>query len=34
MAVILVTGTSGAGKSTALAGLARRGIRVVDTDIG
>ena len=34
MAVILVTGMSGAGKSTALAGLARRGIRVVDTDIG
>lgn len=34
MAVILVTGMSGAGKSTALAGLARRGIRVVDTDAG
>lgn len=34
MAVILVTGMSGAGKSTALAGLARRGIRVVDTDVG
>ncbi len=34
MAVILLTGMSGAGKSTALAGLARRGIRVVDTDVG
>ena len=32
MAVILVTGMSGAGKSTALAELARRGHRVVDTD--
>lgn len=34
MAVILVTGMSGAGKSTALTELARRGIRVVDTDTG
>lgn len=32
MAVIFVTGMSGAGKSTALAELARRGHRVVDTD--
>ena len=32
MAVILVTGMSGAGKSTALAELGRRGHRVVDTD--
>ena len=32
VAVILVTGMSGAGKSTALAELARRGHRVVDTD--
>ena len=29
---ILVTGMSGTGKSTALAELARRGFRVVDTD--
>jgi dephospho-CoA kinase len=29
---ILVTGMSGTGKSTALAALARRGLRVVDTD--
>jgi dephospho-CoA kinase len=34
MAVILVTGMSGAGKSTALAQLARRGHLVVDTDEG
>jgi len=34
MAVILVTGMSGTGKSTALAELARRGHRVVDTDYG
>ncbi|MGP3967486.1 AAA family ATPase [Streptomyces sp. 6N223] len=34
MAVILVTGMSGTGKSTALDGLARRGYRVVDTDVG
>lgn len=32
MAVVLVTGMSGAGKSSALAELARRGHRVVDTD--
>jgi shikimate kinase len=32
MAVVLVTGMSGTGKSTALAELARRGHRVVDTD--
>jgi predicted ATPase len=32
LAVILVTGMSGAGKSTALGELARRGHRVVDTD--
>jgi dephospho-CoA kinase len=32
VAVILVTGMSGAGKSTALRELARRGHRVVDTD--
>ena len=32
MTLILVTGMSGAGKSTALAVLARRGHRVVDTD--
>jgi shikimate kinase len=32
MAAILVTGMSGTGKSTALAELARRGFRVVDTD--
>jgi adenylate kinase family enzyme len=30
----LVTGMSGTGKSTAVAGLARRGHRVVDTDYG
>ena len=29
---VLVTGMSGTGKSTALAELARRGVRVVDTD--
>ena len=29
---VLVTGMSGTGKSSALAGLARRGLRVVDTD--
>ena len=34
MAVILVTGMSGTGKSAALAELARRGHRVVDTDHG
>ena len=33
-AVILVTGMSGTGKSTALRELARRGHRVVDTDTG
>jgi dephospho-CoA kinase len=32
--VVLVTGMSGAGKSAALAELARRGHRVVDTDVG
>lgn len=32
MAVLLVTGMSGTGKSSALAELARRGHRVVDTD--
>jgi dephospho-CoA kinase len=32
MTTILVTGMSGTGKSTALAALARRGHRVVDTD--
>jgi dephospho-CoA kinase len=32
--VVLVTGMSGTGKSAALAGLARRGHRVVDTDYG
>jgi broad-specificity NMP kinase len=32
--VVLVTGMSGTGKSTALAELARRGHRVVDTDYG
>ncbi|HXZ99645.1 MAG TPA: AAA family ATPase [Candidatus Binatia bacterium] len=31
---MLVTGISGAGKSTALAELARRGHRIVDTDYG
>ena len=34
MAVVLVTGMSGTGKSSALAELARRGHRVVDTDDG
>jgi adenylate kinase family enzyme len=34
MTAVLVTGMSGAGKSTALAELARRGHRVVDTDYG
>ncbi|TYK52610.1 AAA family ATPase [Actinomadura decatromicini] len=34
MAVIFVTGMSGTGKSTVLDGLARRGYRVVDTDVG
>ena len=34
MTAILVTGMSGTGKSTALAELARRGHRVVDTDDG
>lgn len=34
MAVILVTGMSGAGKSTALRELGRRGHHVVDTDEG
>jgi dephospho-CoA kinase len=32
--VVLVTGMSGTGKSAALAELARRGHRVVDTDVG
>ena len=32
MTVVLVTGMSGTGKSAALAALARRGHRVVDTD--
>ena len=32
MTVVLVTGMSGTGKSAALAELARRGHRVVDTD--
>jgi len=32
--VVLVTGMSGTGKSSALAELARRGHRVVDTDYG
>jgi dephospho-CoA kinase len=32
--VVLVTGMSGTGKSAALAELARRGRRVVDTDYG
>ncbi|HEY6835620.1 MAG TPA: AAA family ATPase [Gaiellaceae bacterium] len=31
---VLVTGMSGTGKSSALAELARRGFRVVDTDFG
>lgn len=34
MAVVLVTGMSGTGKSTVLTELARRGYRVVDTDFG
>ncbi len=34
MAVVLVTGMSGTGKSTALAALADRGHRTVDTDEG
>jgi dephospho-CoA kinase len=34
VAVILITGMSGTGKSAALAELARRGHRVVDTDYG
>ncbi len=34
MTVVLVTGMSGTGKSTALIELARRGHRVVDTDDG
>ena len=34
VAAVLVTGMSGTGKSTALAELARRGHRVVDTDYG
>jgi dephospho-CoA kinase len=34
VAVLLVTGMSGTGKSTVLAELARRGHRVVDTDYG
>jgi dephospho-CoA kinase len=34
VAVVLVTGMSGTGKSSALAELARRGHRVVDTDYG
>lgn len=34
MAVIFITGMSGTGKSTALAGLGRLGHRVVDTDVG
>ena len=34
MAVVLLTGMSGTGKSAALAELARRGHRVVDTDYG
>ncbi|WP_328701641.1 AAA family ATPase [Amycolatopsis pittospori] len=34
MTVILVTGMSGTGKSTALNALARKGFRTVDTDIG
>jgi NAD(P)-dependent dehydrogenase (short-subunit alcohol dehydrogenase family) len=32
--VVLVTGMSGTGESAALAALARRGHRVVDTDYG
>jgi adenylate kinase family enzyme len=34
VATVLVTGMSGTGKSTVLAELARRGHRVVDTDVG
>lgn len=34
MAVVLVTGMSGTGKSTVLGRLAQRGYRVVDTDFG
>jgi predicted ATPase len=34
MTTVLVTGMSGTGESTALAELARRGHRVVDTDYG
>ena len=34
MAVVLITGMSGTGKSAALAELAKRGHRVVDTDYG
>jgi ATP-dependent phosphoenolpyruvate carboxykinase len=34
VAAVLVTGMSGTGKSSALAELARRGHRVVDTDYG
>jgi dephospho-CoA kinase len=34
VAVVLVTGMSGTGKSSALTELARRGHRVVDTDYG
>jgi dephospho-CoA kinase len=34
VAAVLVTGMSGTGKSSALAELARRGYRVVDTDYG
>jgi dephospho-CoA kinase len=34
VAVVLVTGMSGTGKSTALAELERKGYRVVDTDYG
>jgi len=34
MAVVLVTGMSGTGKSTVLGELARKGYRVVDTDYG
>ena len=34
MAVVLLTGMSGAGKSTVLAELGRRGHTVVDTDLG
>jgi RNase adaptor protein for sRNA GlmZ degradation len=34
MARVLVTGMSGAGKSTSLAAVARRGYETVDTDYG